>query len=81
MNGTFRSSVHEELRRLLRERRRQIEMTQHELAAKMGRYSSFVGAVEKGQHRVTVAEFLDFASALDLDPSAVIRKLAKAAKR
>jgi hypothetical protein len=51
-------------------------MTQHELAAKMGRYQSFVTAVETGQHRVTVVELMDFAEALEFDPCAAIRRVA-----
>jgi ribosome-binding protein aMBF1 (putative translation factor) len=55
-------------------------MSQHELAAKMKRYRSFVTAVETGQHRVSVIEFLDFAAALEFDPAAAIRRIAAAAK-
>jgi transcriptional regulator with XRE-family HTH domain len=77
MNGTFRSSTHDALRRLLRQKRRQKDMTQHQLAARMGKYRSFVTAVETGQHRVTVAEFLEFAKALGFDPAAAVRRLTK----
>jgi hypothetical protein len=52
-------------------------MTQHELAAKMGRYQSFVTAVETGQHRVAVVEPIDFAEALEFDPCAAIRRVAR----
>lgn len=75
MNGTFKSTRHEALRRFLRERRRQADVTQHQLAAKMNRYRSFITAVETGQHRITVVEFLDFADALKFDPCAAIRRV------
>lgn len=65
------------LRRLLKQRRQRAEMTQHELAAKMGRYQSFITAVETGQHRVTVLELIDFAEALEFDPCAAIRRVAR----
>jgi transcriptional regulator with XRE-family HTH domain len=72
-----RAEKHEALRRLLKERRQRAEMTQHELAARMGQYKSFVTAVETGQHRVTVLELIDFAKALEFDPCAVIRRVAR----
>ena len=74
-------SRHHELRKLLRERRRRAELSQHELSAKMNRYRSFVTAVETGQHRVTVIEFLDFAAALEFDPAAAIRRINAVAKQ
>jgi transcriptional regulator with XRE-family HTH domain len=75
MNGTFKSARHEVLRRLLKERRQRAEISQHELATRMGRYQSFVTSVETGQHRVTVVEFLDYADALEFDPCAAIRRV------
>jgi transcriptional regulator with XRE-family HTH domain len=77
MNGTLKSGRHEALRRLLKERRQRAELTQHELAARMGRYKSFITAVETGQHRVTVVEFLGFAEALEFDVCAAIRRVAR----
>jgi hypothetical protein len=51
----------------------------------MGQYRSFVSAVETGQHRVSVVEFLDYADTLGFDPSEAIKrvhtKAAKTAKR
>jgi hypothetical protein len=51
-------------------------MTQRDVAAKLGRHQSFVSAVEKGQHRVSVVEFLDFAEAIGFDPRSAIRRVA-----
>jgi transcriptional regulator with XRE-family HTH domain len=78
MNGTL--SRQDVLRDFLRRRRRDKDITQHQLAAKMGRYRSFVTAVETGQHRVSLLEFLDFAEALEFDPCAAIRRV-RAGKR
>jgi len=77
MNGTLKDPRHEELRRLLKQRRQRKELKQSELAVKMKRYRNFVTNVETGLHRVTVTEFLDFAEALEFDPAAAIRRLAK----
>jgi transcriptional regulator with XRE-family HTH domain len=75
MNGTAKSSRHEALRRFLKLQRQAAEITQHQLAERMGRYRSFVSAVETGQHRLTVVEFLDWADALDFDPCEAIRRV------
>jgi len=77
MNGTLKSSRHQAVRRLLKERRMLAGLTQHELADSMGYYRSFVTAVETGQHRVTIVEFIDFAEALGFDLCAAIRRIAK----
>jgi transcriptional regulator with XRE-family HTH domain len=42
-------------------------MTQYDLAAKLGRPQSYVSAIEKGQQRVSVLEFLEFAEAIGFD--------------
>jgi len=78
MSRTINSPRHEALRRLLKERRQRAEMTQQQVAAKIGRHQSFVSAVEKGQHRVSVVEFLDLADAIGFDPRAAIRRVAAA---
>jgi HTH-type transcriptional regulator/antitoxin HipB len=75
------SPRHDVLRRLIRERRQKAEMSQVELAQQIGRGQTFVSAVERGQHRVSVLEFLELAEAIGFDPSAAIRRLAKVAKR
>ncbi len=68
---------HEALRRLLRERRRQADMTQEELAKKLGRSQTFVSAVESGQYVVSFVQFLKFAAALGFDPCAAVRRVAR----
>jgi transcriptional regulator with XRE-family HTH domain len=75
------SPQHEELRRLLKERRQRAEMTQRDVAAKLGRPQRFISQVETGSHRVTVVEFLEFAEAIGFDPAAALRRVAKAANR
>jgi transcriptional regulator with XRE-family HTH domain len=69
------------LRRLLRERRERANLSQQEVGNRIGRGQTFVSAVERGQHRVSVLEFLDFAEAIGFDAAAVLRRVAKAAKR
>jgi transcriptional regulator with XRE-family HTH domain len=75
------SPRHETLRRLLKERRQRADLSQEEVAKRIGRGQTLVSAVERGQHRVSVLEFLDFAEAIGFDAAAALRKVAKAAKR
>jgi transcriptional regulator with XRE-family HTH domain len=65
----------------LRERRERANLSQQEVGNRIGRGQTFVSAVERGQHRVSVLEFLDFAEAIGFDAAAVLRRVAKAAKR
>jgi transcriptional regulator with XRE-family HTH domain len=68
------------LRRLLIERRQRAGLTQQQVAERVGRLrGSFQGRA--GLHWVTVVELIELAAALDFDPAAALRRLAKAAKR
>jgi transcriptional regulator with XRE-family HTH domain len=64
------------LRRLLIDARTAKGLKQSDLAKLLGRPQSFVSNVERGQRRLGVVEFIDFAHALDLDPRAVVAELA-----
>jgi transcriptional regulator with XRE-family HTH domain len=75
------SPRHESLRRLLKERRQRADLSQQEVANRIGRGQTFVSAVERGQHRVSVLEFLELAEAIGFDPAAALRRVAKTAKR
>jgi transcriptional regulator with XRE-family HTH domain len=72
---------HEELRRLLIERRRRAGLTQTQIAELLGRPQRFISRVERGLHRLTVVELIEFGQALEFDPSGALRRVAKAAKR
>jgi transcriptional regulator with XRE-family HTH domain len=74
------SPRHEVLRHLLKKRRERANLSQREVADRIGRGQTFVSAVERGQHRVSVLEFLDFAEAIGFDAAAALRRV-KAAKR
>jgi predicted transcriptional regulator len=50
VSEVFKSPRHEALRRLLRENRRLAQMTQRELATRLGRWQSFVSDVESGRY-------------------------------
>ena len=68
---------HEELRRLLKERRQRAELTQRQVAAKIGRPQRFISQVETGSHRVTVVELIELAEAIGFDPLAAVKRVMK----
>jgi transcriptional regulator with XRE-family HTH domain len=76
---TLRSKRHKALIGLLVARREVAGMTQSDLAARLGKSRSFVGRLESGQRRITVAEFMTLAKILRFDPYKLISTLEKQA--
>jgi transcriptional regulator with XRE-family HTH domain len=77
MSRQIGSEIHEELRELLKERRFRSKLKQVELAEKIGWSQRTISQIETGEKRVTVVEFIELSRALEFDPSAAIRRLAK----
>ncbi len=69
------TSQYETFRGLLIEARQAENLTQAELAERLGRPQSFVSKYERGERRLDVVEFLEVARTLGLDPCEIIRKL------
>jgi transcriptional regulator with XRE-family HTH domain len=63
------------------QKRKAAEITQAELAKRIGRGQSFVADVERVERRIDLIQFLDFADALNFDASAAIKKIAAAKRR
>jgi transcriptional regulator with XRE-family HTH domain len=61
--------------------RRQANITQQELAARLGKPQSFVSEYERGQRRVDVVELLVISRALGVDPIALFAEIARSARR
>ena len=57
--------------------RKAADMTQEELAGKLGRPQSFVSKYENRERRLDVIEFLHVARAMGADPLALLRKINK----
>ena len=57
------------------EKRKKAGLTQAALAAKLGRYQSFIANIESGQRRIDVVELLDIAAAIGFDPREAIKRL------
>jgi transcriptional regulator with XRE-family HTH domain len=60
---------------MLAEARRSAGMTQTALSRKLGRPQSFVSKYERGERRLDVVEFLEVASALQVDPVGIVKAL------
>lgn len=55
--------------------RKEADLTQVEVASRLGRPQSFVSKYENGERRLDVVEFLDVAKAIDCDAIKLMRKL------
>jgi transcriptional regulator with XRE-family HTH domain len=72
---------HEELRRLLIEKRRKAGLSQAELGQRLGWSQRTIGKIETGEKRVTAVELIEIGEVLDFDSAAALRRVAKAPKR
>jgi transcriptional regulator with XRE-family HTH domain len=63
------------LRQLLIEARKVANLTQTELSAKLSRPQSYVSKYERGERRLDLIEFLEVATALNINPATFIEKL------
>lgn len=71
-----RNPISDELRRILIEARNARGLRQVDLAKQLGRPQAFVSNYERGQRRLDVAEVIELAGLLGLDPVAVVEELA-----
>lgn len=61
----------------LRQCREAAELTQRDLADRLGRPQWWVHRAETGSRRVDVAEFLEWCQGCDIDPHAALDEIAK----
>jgi transcriptional regulator with XRE-family HTH domain len=71
---------HEALRRLIKLERQKAELSQAELAERLGWHQTTVSHIESGSKRVTVIEMIELSEALDFDLCAAMRRVAKVRK-
>jgi len=75
MSKELRSPRHDALRRFLKAERARAELSQKQLAAKVGWTQAAISEIERGDKRVTVLELLSIAKAIGFDPCLVLRYL------
>jgi transcriptional regulator with XRE-family HTH domain len=73
----LRTPRHEALRKLLKLERQKAEMTQAQLAAKLGVDQKTISDIETGTKRVSALELIAIAQAVGFDPAAAVRRIAK----
>ena len=75
MSKSLRSDRADALRGLLVQARKDSNLTQIELARKLGKPQSFVSKFERGERRLDVVEFLDVARAIGADPHRILKRV------
>jgi transcriptional regulator with XRE-family HTH domain len=78
MEKTIYSQQYQRLCELLIVARRKADLTQVEVAERLGKPQSFVAKYEAGERRLDVVEFIAVARALELDPKVLIDQLVQA---
>jgi predicted transcriptional regulator len=72
----FRKSIYSKQHTALRDfwidRRKELGLSQAELAKKINVVQSLIGKIETGDRRLDIVEIIDYAKALEVDPHTVI---------
>jgi len=69
------SQLNQECAKLLKAARKKRKLTQWQLADKLGCQQPLVAKIERAARRLDIAEFIDVALAIGVDPSKIIKKL------
>src|SRR3546814_19663901 len=75
MPKTLRTPRQQRLQKLLARVRKAKNLTQVDVAERLGRPQSFVAKYEGGERRLDVIEFIDVAEALETDPRPLLAKI------
>lgn len=75
LRKSIHSTEHEFLRQYLKNRRKDLGLSQRNLADRMGVIYSFIGKVETGDRRLDVIEFIQYCHTLELDPIEVVKEI------
>jgi transcriptional regulator with XRE-family HTH domain len=76
MGKSIHTPQHQKLRELLIAARKKANLTQAEVAERLGRPQSFVAKYEGGERRLDVIEFIEVARAIGIDPVKMLRLIA-----
>ena len=75
MSKSLRTPLHQQLQDSLITLRKSKDLTQADVALKLGRPQSFVAKYEGGERRLDVVEFVEVANALETEPSQLLADL------
>lgn len=75
MKKSIHTKLQKQLCAALREAREKADLTQIQVAKRLGTYKTFVSKYEKGDRRLDVIEFLAVAEALHADPAELLKKV------
>lgn len=71
----FRDQRYRDVIERLAARRQELNLTQQNVADRIGLHKQFVSRVELGERRLDFVELVDFARALDLDPAELVAEI------
>lgn len=77
MSKELRSPRHDALRKLLKLERVKAEISQTELAKRLGWAQATISDIERGNKIVNVLELISIAQVLDIDPNDIIKAVSK----
>ena len=77
MSRTFASPRHKALVAFIKKKRDDADLTQAEVARRIGRYQSFIATLERGQKRIDAVELVEIAEAIGFDPREAIKTIVK----
>ena len=72
---TLRTKRHRLLCQLLAQSRRDANLTQRQLAERLGKPHSYIAKIENGERRLDVIEFLDLAKAAEVNALDLMNRL------
>jgi transcriptional regulator with XRE-family HTH domain len=72
---TIYSEEYDLFRRMIREERERLHLTQGELGRKVGKHQPFIARIETGQRRLDVIEFRHLLHAMGIAPVAFFERL------
>lgn len=78
MAGYLHSDANRVLCECLEQRRSELNLTQANLSARLGKPQSFVSKYERGERRLDVVEFVEIARELSLDIPKVLAQIESA---
>jgi transcriptional regulator with XRE-family HTH domain len=75
LSKSVHSISHDAFRAAMKQARQRAGLTQHELAALLGKPQSFVAKYEGGERRLDVIEFTYIVQTMSQDPLSILRTL------